>query len=290
MWKMLNSNPIDDADERKKLERKYASARTSLLLVIVFTILNILLLLIQSDIYFLFSAYIPYILTGLGMVYCGLYPSEYYSTQNLDLHIFDSYVFSFFIAIAVGIILLYNLCWFFTKKSKVSWLIFALVLFGFDTIVFLCIRGIVLEAVVDYIFHIWVLASIGRGIYAHYMLKNMPECSTGVNDNHMDHEGSITSSAIPQVRILRMMDSEVKARVLLEAEVAGHKIIYRRVKRVNELIVDGRVYDEYVALIEFPHSLKAFVANHVIEAGMDTASNSYINVDGQMIARKMRLV
>ena len=83
-------------------------------------------------------------------------------------------------------------------------------------------------------------------------------------------------------------DEEVKARTLLEAEAAGHKIVYRRVKRVNELVIDGKVYDEYVALLEFAHTLKACVDGHTIEAGIANSGQSFIVDDGQIITQKLR--
>lgn len=46
--------------ERYTLENKYNTTRYNLLLVIGFTLINIVLLVTNSDRYFLFSAYIPY--------------------------------------------------------------------------------------------------------------------------------------------------------------------------------------------------------------------------------------
>lgn len=89
---------------------------------------------------------------------------------------------------------------------------------------------------------------------------------------------------------LRREDGGVKHRVLLEADVDGYKICYRRVKTVNELAVNGQVYDEMKAFIEFAHKLVAFVDEHEIEAGYDEDSYSYIKFDGKIVKEKKRYV
>lgn len=88
---------------------------------------------------------------------------------------------------------------------------------------------------------------------------------------------------------LRAADTETKERVLLSVEFEGHDIVYRRVGRTNELVIDGYVYDEYIKLMEFSHELSANVGGYNITAGFDSkASESYIAVDGIFIERKTR--
>ena len=77
--------------------------------------------------------------------------------------------------------------------------------------------------------------------------------------------------------------------MLLEAEKDGFVITYRRVKKVNELVINNVVYDEYEAIIESAHNLCAVVSNRTIEAGYD-GLRSYIKVDGEIIAKKLRLI
>lgn len=79
-------------------------------------------------------------------------------------------------------------------------------------------------------------------------------------------------------------------RILLEATVQGYTICYRRVRSVNELVINGRVYDEKKGIIEFEHALYATLDGHTIEAGYDKDSFSYILFDGEMVARKRRLI
>lgn len=77
---------------------------------------------------------------------------------------------------------------------------------------------------------------------------------------------------------------------MTDRQAFGHSIVYRRIKGVNELVIDGNVYDEIEALIEYAHTLKAQVDGHLFEAEFDGKAHSYIKVDGQTVAKKLRLV
>ena len=89
---------------------------------------------------------------------------------------------------------------------------------------------------------------------------------------------------------LRRADTTVKHRVLLEATVYGYRICYRRVRKVNELVVNGIVYDEMKAALEFPHDLTVNLDGHRIHAGLDEDDFSYIIVDGIRVAEKKRWI
>ena len=89
---------------------------------------------------------------------------------------------------------------------------------------------------------------------------------------------------------LRSADRSVKCRIFLEKQIGQYHICYRRVKKTNELVINGYVYDEYVALIEFEHALYAMVDGHRFEVGFDAESYSYIKFDGRNLVRKMRLI
>lgn len=89
---------------------------------------------------------------------------------------------------------------------------------------------------------------------------------------------------------VRRADHSVKSKVLLEARVEGYEICYRRVKSVNELVINGIVYDEIKGVIEFTHTLSAVVDGHTIEAGLSEDSYSYITFDGECLVNKLRLI
>ena len=90
--------------------------------------------------------------------------------------------------------------------------------------------------------------------------------------------------------VLRNAEYGQKAKIFLKETVKDYEIVYRRVKAVNELVINGRVYDEKKAVFEFEHNLKATVGGHVIEAGLDSDNFSYIMFDGERISQKERTV
>ena len=165
--------------ERQQLESRYNSARINILWVLIFTIVNIVLLLAGKYTYFVFSAFIPYVLMVYGMDVTGKMPPDYY---ELDMRMYDFADPS--ILTTVGVIVaaicgLYLLCWLLSKNGKVGWLIVAMVMFVLDTI-FMFSNGIPTDSVLDVVFHIWVIVSFGMGIYAHFKLKKLPpEAPTG---------------------------------------------------------------------------------------------------------------
>ena len=90
--------------------------------------------------------------------------------------------------------------------------------------------------------------------------------------------------------VLRVADASLKCKILLERTVGEYHIAYRRVKSVNELVINGSVYDEKKGIIELAHELSAFVGGHTICAGLDAQSCSYLSFDGKRIAQKRRVV
>jgi len=92
-------------------------------------------------------------------------------------------------------------------------------------------------------------------------------------------------------RALRRADLSVKSRIFLEATAREYQICYRRVKSTNELVINGWVYDECKGVLEFSHELTASIGGHFIEAGFDDTNHyCYIELDGERIAQKKRLI
>ncbi len=279
-------NTPNTLSNKQVLETKYNNSRMNLLLVVAFTAINIVLLVTKSDTYFLFSAFIPYAMVTLGMMLCGMFPEEYYGEDLAGIEFLDSTVFAVFLGIAIVMVVLYLLSWIFSKKNRVGWLVFALVIFAVDTLGMFAVEGFALESIIDIVFHVWVIVSLAVGIRAGGQLKKLPAEETDVLEweTTVEEQETVINSGI-----IRNADLTVKARVLLEADALGHTVTYRRVKRVNELVIDGYVYDELEALIEPAHSLMAVVDGHEIEAGFDGNAHSYLKVDGETVAKKMRL-
>jgi len=267
-------------------EQKYHRSRVNLLLVVVFTAINLLLLVTNADSYFLFSAFIPYFIATIGMLLCGRFPEEYYTEELEGMAFLDNSVFVILLVVAVVLTLLYLLAWFMSSKNRVGWLIFALVFFGLDTIGLLLIGGISLDSVFDIVFHGWAIYDLILGVRAHYKWKKLPpEEEPVVAEGENPEEGATETS---DSAILREAAKDVKHRVLLETRMFNYDICYRRVKHTNELVINGNVYDEYAGTIEPPHTLSAMVGGHYIEVGY-TGSHSFISVDGQNVIKKLRL-
>ena len=250
------------ASQRQLAENKYKIARTNLLLMLIFTVLNILLLFTESDMMWLFSATIPYYAAIFGII------SEDMAFLIVNL-------------VIAGICLLaYLICWIFSKKHY-GFMIAALVMFALDTLVLVGL-GLLdgqFSGVVDVACHAWVLYYLIIGVKFGRQVKTLPEDAVDA-DPDLPLQESVS---------LRYADREVKHRVFLEAEVSGCRICYRRVKKVNELVVNNHVYAEMEMVIEPTHMLTAVVNGHLIQVGYESAgSYSYINVDGIQVAKKMR--
>ena len=234
--------------------------------------------------YFLFSASIPYLLVDIGMLFCGLYPKEFYTGEFEGMLFADKSLFWVLLVIAIIMVGVYFLCWFLSRKDNVKPLIVALVFFSVDTLILLLNGGI--TAIADLIFHVWAIVIFVMGIKAHKKLKTLAE------DEPIEAEFTdVTEAEAPtDSPILRPMDTEVKARVLLDAEVYNYHIVYRRARKTNELVINGNVYAEYIAALEMPHDLSARVDGHIISAGMEGQAHSYIAVDGNVVKRKIRWI
>lgn len=158
---------------REILESKYKSSRLNLLIVVALTAVNMVMLLTNSDRYFLFSAFIPYMTTFFGMMMCGKFPAEFYGEDYASAVFLDQSFFISMIVIAVFILVLYLLSWLLSKKHKVGWLVFALVLFSVDTLCLLFMGGNLSENIVDILFHAFVIYELSSGIRAHSKLKKL---------------------------------------------------------------------------------------------------------------------
>ena len=154
------------------LKRNYYNmARYNLLLVVIFSLINVVLCLVGQDTYFLFSAIIPYFIASTGALWGGLYPTEYYTELNMTEADFLSVGFVVACAVAaIVIIALYFVCWLLSKKH-VAFMIIALGLFALDTVLMPILFSISLDWILDYVFHAWVLVSLIIGIV--YYFRNI---------------------------------------------------------------------------------------------------------------------
>lgn len=173
LFKKDENQEVQPVSQRQKLEGRYASARHNILLVLLFTAVNIILLVANSNTYFLFSAFVPYAIVDLAMLFCGKYPAEFYGDLS-EYEFFGTPVLVIAVVIAAVVCGLYLLCWLLSKKGRVAWLIVALSLFVLDTLLML-LNGIDAERIIDVIFHGWVILSLSMGVAARFKLKKLPE-------------------------------------------------------------------------------------------------------------------
>lgn len=284
---LFNNNYGVATTKRQVLINRYNSARIDLLIVAIATAINLILLATGSDTYFLFSASIPYAIGFTARYMCGLYPEEYYDGGYAAYDFFDPSLFYIALAIGALITLCYVLFFIFSKNNKVGCMIAALVVFSVDTLFMLWYYGLALEMLMDVVFHVIVIVILAMGVHAHYKLKNMAPDTPPVVDEYGQADGFGGESYKPDSTALRSADMTVKSRTLLELKAYEHTIVYRRVKKVNELVIDGYVYDQYEARMEMPHVLTATIDGHDIAVGYN-GTMSYATVDGQQAASKVR--
>ena len=171
------NNNMQALTQRQQLEGRYNSARGNILLVVGLTVINIILLVTNSNTYFLFSAYFPFLLADFGMLLCGMYPSEVYEGELAGMQFLGKGFLVATLALAAVILGLYLLSWYLSKKPRIGWLIFALVFFCVDTLAMFFIGGFSVESIIDYVIHAWVIVSLAMGVSAYFRLKAIPEDS-----------------------------------------------------------------------------------------------------------------
>lgn len=275
--------------------QRYKKSRMSLLLIFICTAVNLLLLVTGSDTYYLFSAYVPYFIAVTGMIFCGRFPPEYYEDGLENIVFYDTYVFVILLIIAVISALYYLLAWILSNKNRVGWIIASLAVFGIDTAVMLILNGFAPEIMLGLVFHGLVIFHLITGVIAHRKLKTFPpeEDIAVLQENARTHseESESTDTESDEAdnsTVLRKADKTVKHRVFLEKRMFNMDICYQRANHTNELVINGNVYDEIYGVVEYPHTLNAFVDGHNISVGY-TGTHSFISVDGNEVAKKLRI-
>lgn len=155
-------------------KKKYESARYSLLIMVIFTLVNCALLLFGSNTYFLFSAPLVYYFLWGMMYLTGKLPPEAYAPEDV-FEFYPEGLYIVAIVFAVVAISVYFLCWFKSKNMHHKWLIASLVLFCIDVVVNFLWLGFIVDNIIDYVFAAYVIYSITAGIVAYTKLAKLPE-------------------------------------------------------------------------------------------------------------------
>ena len=148
-----------NAVPKNPLQQKYDSARSNLMVMIAFTLINIVMLLFKTDTMFLFSATIPY----------------FYAILAVEIGALAGSYLTYFTAITIAIIAAYILCWIFSKKHY-GWMIAALVMFAVDTLflIYVYISAGDVSGIIDALFHVYVLYYLITGVISGVKLKKAP--------------------------------------------------------------------------------------------------------------------
>ena len=155
-----NVNPVDK-NSPEYLLKQIAGGRYSLLLILIFTVVNLVLLLVDSDRYFLFSASVPYYFTAFGI--------------GMDSALSGGIGTFTITALVISLLILavYLLCWILSKK-RTGWLTAALVLFCVDTVGLLFLSYIFETSnLLDFLLHAWAIYSLANGVYCAGKLKKL---------------------------------------------------------------------------------------------------------------------
>lgn len=254
--------------------RRYASARSSLLTMMLFTVVNIVMGALGSYTYFVFSDYAAYML--------ALFGREFYDLRGEVIYL------ALGIGLALVILVPYLLSWVLSKKRR-GWLIVAFVLFLIDTIMLVvdAIGYMEVGYLLDIAFHIWLLVSLFLGIRAGKEAL-AEETAPAVTKKTEFYDASI--GQLPDTSALGMPQEERKYRVLLETVYGSRTIQVRRSYGLTELVVDGRLYGKWEGVLEQSYDITARVDGHEIVTRFLPTGKQTIEVDGEVIAKKQRLI
>jgi len=252
--------------------RRYSSARSNLMLMMVFTLVNTVLAALKGDIYFLFSCYAAHMSAVLGREFYDLTGSVPYLLIGLG--------------VALLVLLPYLVCWIQSKKRR-GWLIAALVLFAIDTVMLAVDALAMAQAsfIMDLVFHIWLLVSLFLGVRAGKAA--LAEQAAPALEETTFYDASLGGE--PDTKCLGQPQEERKYRLIVQAMHGGRTIEVRRSYGLTELVIDGRLYGKWEGVSESSYEIVARVDGPEIATRFLPTGKQTIEVDGEIIAKKQRL-
>lgn len=153
---------------REETQRKYNNCRANLLVVVLFTIINLFTLTFGNS-YFLFSATLPALFPAVMSELAA--DTEYLASMGILPEEASVLVI---VGLVIGLILTvpYLLCWIFSKK-RVGWMVAALVFFSIDSLLLLLSFDV--SMIADILIHAWVMFYLITGVKHGFKLKTLPE-------------------------------------------------------------------------------------------------------------------
>lgn len=159
-----NNTPVDK-NSREYLLRQVANGRYSLLLIVILTVVNLIMTILDTNTYFLFSASVPYYLVFVGM---GIENGFVDGAWNVK----GTLTYTGLVIVAV-----YLLCWLLSKE-RAGWLTAALVLFIVDTVALVVITFALYDSpmgkLVDFLLHIWAIVELIQAVRGSKKLRALP--------------------------------------------------------------------------------------------------------------------
>ena len=165
-------NPIDK-NSRQYLNRQMQGARGTTILICLFTMINLFLLVSNRDVYYLFSASVPYYLTMIALFMDNGLFTEGIIPDRFEVGNFTTIA----LAISAVLLIVYLVCWIISKKKPIG-LTTALVFFCIDTaalvaaVMFLELGFV--ENILDFVCHAVVIWELAVGVSAAAKQKKLP--------------------------------------------------------------------------------------------------------------------
>ena len=163
-----NNTPVDK-NSREYLLRQVANGRYSLLLIVILTAVNLIMTILDTNTYFLFSASVPYYLVFVGMGIENGFVDGAWNVKGTLTYTG--------LVIALVIVAVYLLCWLLSKK-RAGWLTAALVLFIIDTVALVVITFALYDSpmgkLVDFLLHIWAIVELIQAVRGSKKLRALP--------------------------------------------------------------------------------------------------------------------
>ena len=165
---MGRKNNKTDKNSPEYLYAQVAGGRYALMLILIFTVVNLLMVMVDADRYFLFSASVPYYLTLLGKAMDNGFADGSWDVTG-------TYTNTALVISAV-ILIVYFLCWL-LSRNRGGWLTGALVLFVLDSSALVLftyvLYGSPLANVMDIFLHGWGLWQLFQAVKSNKKLKEL---------------------------------------------------------------------------------------------------------------------
>lgn len=153
---------------RESMEARISGGRTMLITAIVLTILNMIFVVLDKNMYFIFSVAASYYMVAFGKGMDNGFSEGAWSVNG-------TYTVTALV-MSVIVLAIFFLCWY-KSKTNHRWLTVGLVLFIFDTLVLIWVTLVMIadpgSNIVDLCIHLWILYIMGRAVNCSKKLKQL---------------------------------------------------------------------------------------------------------------------